>query len=70
MGKARQEGAREDPLQVPTLPPTSPMSTKYCCFPVRPKVETVSAHNPWEWPGFLLWAKVRGGSLVEDGGLV
>lgn len=32
----------------PTLPPTNPMSAKYCCFLVRPKVGTVSAHNPGE----------------------
>lgn len=74
------EGAEEDPLQVSTLPATIPMGSKYCCSPVRPKVETVSAHNPWEGARLFCyaslcpmkgpWAKVRGGSLVEGGGLV
>lgn len=52
--ETRSEGAKEDPWPVPTLLPTTPMSAKYCCFPVRPKVETVSAHDPGEGPGFLL----------------
>lgn len=34
-------------LHLPIDPPT-PMSAKYCYFPVTSKVETVSAHNPGE----------------------
>lgn len=41
-GLGRRPGprAREDPLPVPTLSPTTPMSAKYCFFPLKPRVES------------------------------
>lgn len=48
-------GRRPDPKEqrkIPGLSPPyylpTPISAKYCCFPVRLKVETVLAHNPGE----------------------
>lgn len=52
--RPRSKGAREDSLQVSTLPTNIPRSAKYCCFPGRPKLETVSAHNLGRGPGSLL----------------
>lgn len=52
--RPRSKGAREDSLQVSNLPTNIPRSAKYCCFPGRPKLETVSAYNLGRGPGSLL----------------
>lgn len=70
LGRRPGPQAREDPLPVPTLSPPTPMSAKYCFFPLKPKVgsfiQLITLGRGLGSPLCLprahegSWAKVRG----------